>query len=324
MESNTNSDTPRANGNWDSFWDASGSSGAFSSDGADHPALAGFWRELFEMAGRNNAAPRIADLASGNGAVIAHALDVFDSQAADITAVDLSAKAITSIGERFPGVAGVVANALEVPLESSKYDVVTSQFGIEYAGAGAVDEALRLLAPGGYFAALLHHSGSAIHRDCAAGLDAVTRLLDAEFFPLAIDFFGKGFDALGGADRAPYDAAAKRFNPAVKAVESIFEAHGQDVAGGAVAQLYSDVSRMHQNIAQYDRDELLGWLQQMADRLGGYRGRMASMVAAAVDPDTFEQICEKIHKAGLETGKGGPLHAPDQAAPLAWALVVKS
>ena len=39
---------------------------------------------------------------------------------------------------------------------------------------------------------------------------------------------------------------------------------------------------------------------------------------------SFEQICEKIHKAGLETGKGGPLHAPDQAAPLAWALVVKS
>ena len=48
------------------------------------------------------------------------------------------------------------------------------------------------------------------------------------------------------------------------------------------------------------------------------------MVGAAVDSETFEKICDRIHEAGLETGKGGPLHAPDQAAPLAWALVVKA
>ena len=85
MESN--SDAPRANGNWDAYWNDSGAAGAFSADGADHPALVGFWRELFEMAGRDNTSPRIVDLASGNGAVIAHALDVFDEGGADITAV---------------------------------------------------------------------------------------------------------------------------------------------------------------------------------------------------------------------------------------------
>jgi hypothetical protein len=217
-----------------------------------------------------------------------------------------------------------VADAAEVPLQPSSYDVVTSQFGIEYAAPGAVDEALRLLAPGGYFAALLHHTGSAIHRDSLAALDAVQRLQEAQFFPLAIDFFRAGFDAVGGADRAPYEAAALAFNPAVKAVEAIFDDHGQDVAGGAIAQLYSDISRMHQRIAQYERDEVLSWLREMSSQLASYSERMASMAAAALDAGEFEQICDKIQQAGLETGKGGPLHAPDHAAPLAWALVVKS
>ncbi|MDJ0812707.1 MAG: class I SAM-dependent methyltransferase [Woeseiaceae bacterium] len=324
MASDSNSDAPKSNGNWDSYWSGAGGAAAFSADGADHPALVGFWKEIFEMAGRDKPAPRIIDLASGNGAVIAHALDVFAEGAANITSVDLSEQAVTRIRERFPGVTGVVADAAQVPLESDSYDVVTSQFGIEYAGAQAVDEALRLLAPGGYFAALLHHTGSAIHRDCVAGLDAVRRLQDADFFPLAIDFFSAGFDALGGGDREPYDAAATRFNPAVKGVEAIFNDHGQDVAGGAIAQLYRDVSRMHQRIAQYDRDEVLRWLQQMSEQLTSYSGRMASMVAAAVEPGEFEKICDKIQQAGLETGQGGPLHAPDEAAPLAWALVVRS
>lgn len=324
MTSKNNSDAPQTSGDWDSYWGGAGGAAAFSADGADHPALVGFWNEIFEMAGRDNPAPRVVDLASGNGAVIAHALGAFSGGAADITAVDISDRAVAAIGERFPGVTGVVADAGEVPLEPSSYDVVTSQFGIEYAGSGAFDEALRLLAPGGYFAALLHHTGSAIHRDSVAALDAVRRLQEAQFFPLAIDFFRAGFDAVGGADRAPYEAAAARFNPAVKAVEAIFDDHGQDVAGGAIAQLYGDVSSMHQRIAQYERDELLRWLQQMSDQLASYGGRMASMVEAAIDPGEFERVCEKIQQAGLETGKGGPLHAPDEAAPLAWALVVKS
>lgn len=324
MASEPNSDAPGTSGSWNSYWNGAGGAAAFSADGADHPALVGFWSEIFAMAGRDHAAPRVVDLASGNGAVIAHALAVLNVETADITSVDISDQAVASINERFPGVRAIVADAAQMPLESASYDVVTSQFGIEYAEPGAVDEALRVLAPGGYFAALLHHSGSDIHRNSVAALDAVQRLQKAQFFPLASDFFRAGFDAVGGADRAPYEAAASRFNPAIKAVEAIFDDHGQDVAGGAIAQLYSDVSRMHQRIAQYERDELLRWLQQMADQLASYGGRMASMVDAALDPDAFEQVCEKIRQAGLETGQGGPLHAPDQAAPLAWALVVKS
>jgi len=324
MASNPYSDMPQTNASWDSFWSDSGGAGAFSADGADHPAVAGFWGAFFEMIRRDNPAPRIADLASGNGAVIAHALGVFEGDTANITSVDVSEKAIASIRERFPSIAGIVSDAADLSLESGGFDVVTSQFGVEYAGPGAIDEAIRLLAPRGYLAALLHHTGSDIHRACAAGHDAAQRVQESEFIRLAIEFFSVGFEAVRGGDRAPYDAAASRLNPAIKALENIFADHGEDVAAGAIAQLYDDVSRMHQRIAHYDGDDILAWLRQMDERLESYRGRMASMLEAAVDPEAFDQVCNKIRQENLKIEQSGPLHAPGTTAPLAWALIVSS
>lgn len=324
MVSDPNSGSPPGNENWNSYWSVSRDAGAFSADGADHPALTSFWCEVFETIKRENPAPRLIDIASGNGAVIAHALSVFAADSGEFTCVDISERAIINIRERFAGVTGIVCDAAGLPLDSGGYDVVTSQFGIEYAGPGAFDEALRLLTPGGYLAALLHHTGSVIYHNCVADLDAVRRVQESQFIPMAIDLFAAGFDAVRGADRAPYEAAASRLNPAVKSLEAIFDKHGQDIAGGAIARLYGDVSRMHQKITQYKRDDVLDWLSQIGDELESYRGRMASMIEAAIDPGSFAQICKKIQQAGFETVQGGPLHTRDTAAPLAWALVVKS
>lgn len=324
MSSNPNSDAPRSNGSWDSYWTDSGDAAAFSADGADHPALAGFWHEFFEMVKRDIAMPRLVDLASGNGAVITHALAVFDDASASITSVDVSEQAVSAIRERFPGVTGVVNDAADLSLESGGFDVVTSQFGIEYAGPAAVDEAIRLLASHGYLAALIHNTDSDIHRDCAAGHDAVSRVQESGFFPLALDYFTRGFEAVRGGDRAPYDEAATKLDPAVKTFEGIFKDYGEDVAAGAIAQLYTDVARMHQRIAHYEGDEVLAWLRQMDERLESYRARMASMRGAALDADAFEKVCEKIRRQNGTIVESGPLHAPGIEAPLAWAIVVTS
>lgn len=324
MNTDIDADLSREAQSWDAYWQDTDAVGAYSAAGTDHPAIIGFWTDFFTHVRKRYDKPRIIDLASGNGAVVRHAVNVLGADSADITCVDISASAIASIREQHRGVCGVVGDLRSMPPFSSGFDVITSQFGLEYAGLDAIDEALRVMAPQGQLALLAHHRDSSIHRECAAGLDAVGRMLACRFIPLAMDFFRAGFDAVRGADRSPYDEAAKRLNPAVKVMEEILAQHGEQVAGGSVAHLYSDVSRIHERIARYDPDEVLDWLERMHDRLEEYVSRMASMVGAAVDDDDFAELCARIEKKGCAVDQAGPLLAPGHDLPLAWALLVSA
>ena len=314
-------DTPETNNGWDSYWQGAGSTSAYSADGSVHPSIAGFWSEFYQSSKALFDSPRIVDLASGSGALVQSAFDAFGQDATEITCVDISGKAIDSIREKYPAVNAVVGDAAETGLPSHAFDVVTSQFGVEYAGKSAIEEAVRLLAQNGRLACLFHHAGSSIHLDCAAGLDAVTRVRESQFIPLATDFFSAGFDAVRGSDRAPYEKAGALFNPAIRTVEDVFTDHGQDVAGGVIANLYDAVKRMHQRIQHYEPSEVLDWLQNMDRQLADYVARMSSMHAATVDEGAFGEICETVTTAGCVVTDSGPLFAPGEQRPLAWALL---
>lgn len=322
MEANSDPESSQSTWSWDSYWHGTDEIGAFTADGISHTAILGFWREFFQTLKERYEAPSVVDLASGNGAVVKQALEVFGNDPVDISSVDISDAAIASIRDQFPNVHGIVSDARRIPLQSASFDIVTSQFGVEYAGLEAVDEAIRLLAPGGHLALLLHHQDSSIHLECAAGLNGIQRVQESEFIPRAIDFFSAGFETVRGADRAPYDAAGARLNPAIQTLENIIEEHGEQVAGGAVASLYSDVRKIHQRIQHYDPQEVLEWLQRMEHQLEDYLGRMASMLDAALDGDSFARICARFDQPDCTLEKAGPLLAPDQSLPLAWALLV--
>ena len=314
-------DTPQTNGGWDSYWQGAGDTAAFSADGSIHPAMSGFWSEFFQSSKALFESPRIVDLASGNGALIAYAFDAFGENAANISCVDISEAAIDGIRERFPSVNTVVGDAARTGLHAGAFDIVTSQFGVEYAGSGAMEEAVRLLADNGRLALLLHHTGSSIHKDCEAGLDAARRVIESRFIPLATDFFSAGFEAVRGADRAPYEKAATLLNPAVQAVESVVEDHGPDVAAGIIANLYNTVKRMHQRIQNYEPSEVLDWLQNMGRQLEDYASRMSAMHAAALDEKAFDDLCSLVTAANCSIDQSGPLFAPGDQQPLAWALL---
>jgi SAM-dependent methyltransferase len=308
---------------WDAYWHGTGETGAFSSGGASHPAILAFWLEFFQEVDQTNSALTMLDLASGNGAVVERALEVFGEGKAEITCVDVSDAAIANIRSRFPGVSGLVADARSVPLDSEGFDIITSQFGIEYAGTEAVDEAARLVAAGGWLTLLLHNSEGSIYHQCAANLEAVTGVQESRFIPYSIQMFRTGFEAVKGADRAPFDESARRLAPAVQALESIMEQYGQSVANDTIARLYSDVGKIHGRIQHYDPAEVLGWLERMERELETYAGRMSSMCASAIDGETFERICSGLGGQGFTIEVAGPLLAVDNAVPLAWALIAK-
>lgn len=305
---------------WDTYWKGTRDAEAYAAGGVSHPTVKSFWDSALNDFFVTRKSSSILDIATGSGAVVERLAQNNATGQHEVTCVDISAAAIDGVRDRYPEVTGVVADANSIPLESSRYDLVTSQFGIEYAGLTALDEAARLLAPAGSLIVLMHVRPGVIFLECTVALDAIRRTQSSGFVALAVEFFEAGFAAVRGADRLAYDEAAKRLNPAIQELETLFSRYGQQVAGGTIASLYTDVQRIHGRIQYYEAGEVLAWLQNMGKELTEYEERMASMCDAAINDETFDGVCENLVGHGLQIIRAEPLPVPDAALPIAWIL----
>lgn len=311
---------PAGTRGWDTYWQGTQDADAYASRGASHPTITSFWRDTLSQILAPTSNARILDIATGSGAVVENLFRHSRDPHPDITCVDISEAAIDSVRRRYPEITGVVADALSMPLETSAYDLVTSQFGIEYAGLEALDEAARLIAPGGALAVLMHIRPGIIFDECRASLDAVRCVQKAKFIERSLTFFEAGFAAVRGGDRAPYEKAGLELNPAIAAMESIMSDLGQDVVGGTIEKLYSDVERIHSRIQHYEPEEVIEWLRAMAGELTAYAERMASMCEAAVDEKTFSDVTRRLEEQGLTIVQAAPLMPAGASLPVAWIL----
>lgn len=308
---------------WDSYWQGALTSDAYTGGGSSHPLVLGFWDDYFQKADGREDKPRIIDIASGNGAVIACASSVFSGALPEFTCLDVSDSAINMLEERFPGVHGVVADAANIPLDSASYDIATSQFGVEYAGLDALDEVLRLVAGDGELVLMLHYRDGVIFRECSASLEAVNEMEAAEFIPKCTDMFEAGFAAMQSGDLERYKAAVSAYAPAIKAMEAIMMKHGRDVGAGTILKVYRDVRTIHSRMRHYDPSEIKEWLLNLQQEIVAYAGRMASMRDAAIDASQFEQVRDKLLEEGFEILRAEPLAQSEQDLPLAWTLIAK-
>jgi ubiquinone/menaquinone biosynthesis C-methylase UbiE len=322
MTNLTSAASPTSN-SWNTYWQGTSSSGAFSSGGATHPAVHGFWAGFFDGVNKNYQHPRILDIASGNGAVVASALAVLKDKKCEITALDASAAAIENISGRFPAVKGIVSDARFIPRETASFDIVTSQFGVEYAGYEAITEAARMLADGGQLALLLHIESGSIYQECQQSLDAIKRLRTCQFIKLATQMFDAGFEALQGVKSTAYVNAVKQYAPAVRELEAIMKQYGHRIASDTISGLYNDVRQMHQRIQHYEPDEVFNWLKNMDIELDAYSERMASMLSSSVDTPSFKRISDDLIGLGLSIELADTFFVTDVELPLAWILVAK-
>jgi len=317
------SDNSKVAESWDTYWHGTGDVGAYSSGGVNHPVILTFWDQFFETMKQKYNSPKIIDIASGNGAVVERALAAYGDEQPDITCLDVSEAAITNIRDRFPQVDGIVTDARNIPLDSGSFDIATSQFGVEYAGLEAISEVARLLTTGGRLALIMHNQSGSIHRECEESLDAIVQLRDSRFVTYATEMFSAGFEAVRGADRTPYEAAAKKLAPAIAALESIIKQYGQHVAGDTIARLYNDMGQIHERIQHYEPTEVLSWLNSINGELDAYAGRMSSMSESAIGDKAFEQVVTGLRRQGFTIEGAEPLQLPNHDLPLAWILVAK-
>ena len=313
--------TSHASDSWDTYWQGTGDIAAFTSGGVSHPAIRAFWSEFFNSVKQNYINPQILDIASGNGAVVESVLEAFEKTPNNLTCLDVSEAAIKNIHSRFPKVTGIVSDARSIPRETGSFDVVTSQYGVEYAGHDAILEAARLVSDSGILTLLMHCDSGSIHLECQQSLKAIERTQAACFIQLAIEMFDAGFKSVRGADRQLYDQAAKKLTPAITELESIMRQYGTHVAGDTISRLYNDVSQIHQRIQHYEPKDVLTWLNKMSEELNAYSKRMSSMILSAINSSKFEKIQYDLEERGFSIQTADKLFVPDNQLPMAWVLI---
>lgn len=306
---------------WNTYWQGTGDVGEFTAGGVSHPDITAFWNSLFTKIASHGQRVQLLDVATGNGAILAVASSILDTETTTMTCVDISAAAIANVEQRFPAVTGIVADALSIPLESGQFNLVTSQFGVEYAGLAAIGESARMAGRGGQLVLMMHIVDSIMHKECQANRAAIERLQASDFVPLALDFFRAGFAAVRGANRRAYDDAGLAFAPAILAAEAIMTEFGEGVAGGTIARLYGDVGDMHSNLPKYEPDEVLNWLTTMDGELQAHAERMSSMIDAAISVTDFSKVCERLVASGFILVRSEALLTSEQDDSLAWLLI---
>lgn len=320
MNEKLNLESDKTASSWDTYWQGDQSSPAFSSSGVNHQEIEAFWQAFFRTMAERYQSPKMVDIASGNGALAEAAFAICGDNAIDISCVDISAAAIANITNRFPAIHGVVSDARAIPLAPASFDIVSSQFGVEYAGMEAIDQAIKLVAANGTLGFLLHYSGGKISSECAENLHAIEVLQNYKFVETARTMFKAGFDAMAGNDRGPYDQAANQLAEILPFVENLIEEHGENIAGGTVLKLYNDIGKIHSKLQNYDAAEVLNWLAQMQNELAAYQERMQSMLSAAIDQQSFDEIRAKLDAAGFSLQQQQLLLEKQTESPLAWMI----
>lgn len=319
-------DSPPAASAWNEYWRLAPDGDAHGSGSVLVEALSRFWSGLFPATPPRGPALRLLDFACGSGAVTGFALEAARTSGAPLPAIvgmDGAPAAVAAYRVRFPTSQAIVADVRHAPFADGAFDRVGSQFGLEYAGEAGVEEAARLVAPGGTLGAVLHCRDGAIHQECERNLRAVERVRASSLFPTAREAFRRGVTAMRGkGSQAEFLRAEERFAAAVNEVDGVLRDFGDGVAGGVIHRLYADLGRMYGRLAAYDPEEVGRWCALMEAELAAYEGRMAAMTAAAMDASGLDRVAARAVSRGLAVRTQEGLFAGTGAGePAAWVLV---
>ena len=308
---------------WSNYWSgraAKGGQDALIRAGIeDSDALEQFWTETLDGFQRDRS---ILDLACGAGSAlrVASALG-FTS----LTGLDISSDALAELQTRLPNAKTVQASVHDTGLASGSFDIVVSQYGVEYAGAQrpeAFAEIARLLSPGGDMIIVAHIDGGAIAAECAASLHRADTVLGSGFLDAA--------DAVIDVIHSNSQNKAQEFDSRMAALNrsagvitqwlGSVDRERNDFAR-FVLYLLEGAKRQIVNHASYLEADSRAWLRGMEGEVRAYRGRMASMVQSALSEADIERLTAPMREAsGMRFDPLDTLCLKPGDAPAAWII----
>jgi len=307
-------------GAWDRYW-SYGHLHSFSqvADGNYAGAVAEFWDSVFSELPDGS---RILDIATGNGALPLLALDkaVQGSRAFTLHGTDIAAIAPAeqvsdpALRSRLAAISFHPRTPAEsLPFADGSFDLVTSQFGLEYSDPEqSIPEVARVLRPGGRLALIVHHQDSAAVTAARAETAQLGFVIDDNrLFLKARNLLRAQAENRAGKHsrnaKEPSKVARKR--KALDDAVSRIEQAGREQSHNRM--LLGPLNYVREVLAMRDRigpAQALDWLDEARQRVEASRERLRAMQAAARSESAMASLSEMLVAAGAQAPEMGALH----------------
>ena len=189
-----------------------------------------------------------------------------------------------------------------LPFARDSVDLLTSQFGIEYAGISSIEAALDCVASSGYFIFVMHIADGSIFDECGKNLAAVDDFSNSGFVEAARALLSALWSQ---APKPEQQVLLSQFQSALAVVEPqlmvLPDGQGRDTA----LQTYNAIADMVEAPDSYDEVSIGNWFQQTEAELQSYCVRMQQMRNVALTKETFSSLIATANRKGFHISKQG-------------------
>ena len=314
---------------WDRHWAGGTTHSCAGSYGELYGgAIASYWSEIARSLPDG---ARVLDIATGAGAVPRLLLDATDGRPLHIEAIDLAAVSPSWLDDLPADTRRRIGfhprqPAESLPFPDRSFDLVTSQYGLEYARRNeALAEALRVLRPGGRIALALHHQQCRPVQLARVEIDHLDWLLGPEGL---LQVTRRIIPLLAQA-RSPSEREALAKDPHAEACREAFNACQDTLDERTRVQDGADVlfeardamnAVLRTALETTDPQALAAWeacCQSMEDA----RRRLRDLVAHALDDRSLADLLAILAAHGVESLSVEPLQ--DQDYLMAYAVTMR-
>lgn len=277
------------------------------SQGNKHASLLQFWQK--HIAGFSIGSS-ILDIASGAGAIYRCLPNIAEYEA---HALDISADALLRLARDMPSINTHSSGLDDTSFQCMQFDVVVSQFGIEYLGDDGFKHVPRLLKNKGKCIFLSHIKGGVVDAVTEQSLKGLNLVVQSKFLSLARDVAY----AFNRDDKAIVEQAVKHFMQ----VEPTIAEYCQMVPRGHHAHLYNGIKQLLSHYNKYDHQTVIEWMDTASKQALENMERLQSMHNAALSIDDIYRLSESLSKQGLEIVSAEPFCLRSEDPPAAWEII---
>jgi len=271
----------------------------------DGAKLASIWNQFAQQLTTKST---VLDLATGNGSVPINLLTSQQNlQVTGVDFADISPKKFSLNNTLLTNVDFVPkVDIADLPFKEHSFDVVTSQFGFEYAdNTLAAQEFIRVLKTSGKFLLIIHHTDSEVVKPARVKIEELTLLCEKSELFNQFECYLKDEFSLVDLEQSGKQFLAQNQGKVSKAISG---------------QFFSNINSLIDLKEQLTPNtELLVLFTDMQTRIEAERSRLTQLVSASLSVNEMADFCDMLKKLGAELDCQ-LVTLPSDGAILAWQV----